>query len=410
MTILAGAHTFQLDRGFSRYWTGSSACGLPREADSLPEQHVKLNSRPMACKLLCVAGARPNFMKLAPLLTALSADPCFQPVLVHTGQHYDDKMSGRFFRDLGIREPDHSMQVGSGSHAQQTAGIMKGFEPIVLVERPAAVVVVGDVNSTVACALVAAKLGVAVIHIEAGLRSFDRSMPEEINRIVTDSISSLLLASEESGRVNLLAEGHPAARIRVVGNLMIDTLLGNLGRARNSNAARELGTNGHAYGLVTLHRPANVDEPAQLRVLLEVLAQVAEAQPLYFPAHPRTRAIMTKHGLEARGRVHLIEPLGYLDFLGLMSQASVVLTDSGGIQEETTALGIPCLTLRDNTERPVTVEQGTNRIAGTTVESILAAWNTHRQSPKSGRVPPLWDGQTSRRCVEALRDHCAGGA
>jgi UDP-N-acetylglucosamine 2-epimerase (non-hydrolysing) len=358
----------------------------------------------MPFKLLCVGGARPNFMKLAPLLKALSADPAFQPVLVHTGQHYDDKMSGGFFRDLEIREPDHSLQVGSGSHAQQTAEIMKRFEPVAIAESPQAVVVVGDVNSTAACSLVAVKLGIPVAHVEAGLRSFDRSMPEEINRLVTDAISSLLLASEESGRVNLLSEGHPDARIRVVGNLMIDTLVANLERARSSAVPDELGATPGEYGLVTLHRPANVDSPEQLGALLGALSEISEAQPLFFPVHPRTRAVMSRHGIRADGRIRLIEPLGYLDFLGLMSRAAVVLTDSGGIQEETTALGIPCLTLRDNTERPVTVEEGTNRIAGTSAESIRAAWNAHRQSPKSGRVPPLWDGRAGQRCANALRE------
>ena len=359
----------------------------------------------MSVKLLCIGGARPNFMKLAPLLKALEGRAPFQPVLVHTGQHYDDKMSGRFFRDLGIREPDYAMRTGSGSHAQQTAEIMKAFEPILLAEQADGVVVVGDVNSTVACALVAAKLKTRVIHVEAGLRSFDRSMPEEINRLVTDSISDLLLATEESGRANLLREGHAEEKIRVVGNLMIDTLFANLERAQQSDIFRSLQLpENTAYGLVTLHRPANVDDPRQLGELLECLEVIAGIQPLYFPMHPRTRAVLETHGMRTSERIHIVDPLGYLDFLRLMSRAAVVLTDSGGIQEETTALGVPCLTLRQNTERPVTVEQGTNRLAGTSKETILAAWESHQRQPKRGQAPPLWDGHTASRCVDTLAE------
>jgi UDP-N-acetylglucosamine 2-epimerase (non-hydrolysing) len=358
----------------------------------------------MPIKLMCVAGARPNFMKLAPLLRALESDPEFQPVLVHTGQHYDDIMSGQFFRDLEIRTPDHSMQVGSGSHAQQTADILKGFEPIVLSESPAGVVVVGDVNSTLACGLVAAKLNIPVIHVESGLRSFDRQMPEEINRIVTDALADLLLVTEESGRRNLLAEGVSDSRIRVVGNLMIDTLRFNTARAERSTVLERLGITG-AYGTVTLHRPANVDDPAQLQELLGFLETVAEEIPLYFPTHPRTRAVLRNAALEPSDRIHLIDPLGYLDFLRLMSRSSVVLTDSGGIQEETTALGVPCLTLRENTERPITIEMGTNILAGVRRETALRAWGEMKANPKKGRVPPLWDGNAAGRCLEALHEY-----
>jgi UDP-N-acetylglucosamine 2-epimerase (non-hydrolysing) len=357
----------------------------------------------MAIKLICVAGARPNFMKLAPLLRALSADPAFEPVLAHTGQHYDDRMSTQFFRDLDIPEPNYFMRVGSGSHAQQTAEIMKGFEPIVLDEKPDGVVVVGDVNSTVACALVAAKLNIPVIHVESGLRSFDRSMPEEINRIVTDALASLLLVTEESGRKNLLAEGVAEDRIRVVGNLMIDTLRMNLARAAQSRILDQLGTP-ERYGVVTLHRPANVDDPAQLSELLSALQTIAQEIPLFFPAHPRTRAVLEKAGIELGAGIRLAEPLGYLDFLRLMSRSAVALTDSGGIQEETTALGVPCLTLRDNTERPVTIDLGTNRLAGTQKAGILAAWQEMKNEPKAGRIPPLWDGEAARRSVEAFRE------
>ncbi len=356
----------------------------------------------MSIKLICVAGARPNFMKLAPLVRALSAAPAFDPILVHTGQHYDEQMSAQFFRDLEMRAPDHFMGVGSGSHAQQTAEIMKRFEPIVLEEKPDGVLVVGDVNSTVACALVAAKLNVPVVHVEAGLRSFDRSMPEEINRVVTDAIASLLLVTEESGRKNLLAEGVPEDRIRAVGNLMIDTLRMNLGRAAESRILEELGVKGR-YGVVTLHRPSNVDDPQRLRELFSALEEIANEVPLFFPAHPRTRTVMERSGAGSPNGIRLLAPLGYLDFLRLMSQSAVVLTDSGGIQEETTALGVPCLTLRDNTERPITIDLGTNRLAGTRRGTILQAWREMKADPKSGRIPPLWDGEAASRCLEALR-------
>ena len=355
-------------------------------------------------KLICVGGARPNFMKLAPLVKALRETPDFQVVLVHTGQHYDEKMSGQFFRELGLPEPDHYLQVGSGSHAQQTAEILKRFEPVVEQERPDGVVVVGDVNSTMGAAIVAAKLHVRVVHVEAGLRSFDRAMPEEVNRLVTDAIADLLLVTEESGRLNLQREGVPESRIRVVGNLMIDTLHQNLARAlRESKVASELGLGNGKYGVVTLHRPANVDDADQLNGILEALVTIAADLPLYFPVHPRTRArIADRGGLEKSG-IRLMDPLGYLDFLALMSQAALALTDSGGIQEETTALGVPCLTLRDNTERPVTVEEGTNILAGTRPETILAAWEKMRAEPKRGQVPRYWDGKAAERCRDALK-------
>lgn len=350
----------------------------------------------MPVKLLCAGGARPNFMKLAPLCRELAADARFEPLLVHTGQHYDDRMSGQFFRDLGLPEPAHHLQVGSGSHAVQTAEILKRFEPVLLEEKPDGVVVVGDVNSTAACALTAKKLGVAVIHVEAGLRSRDRSMPEEINRLVTDAISDLFLVTEPDGERNLLAEGAPPERIAVVGNLMIDSLRANLERARPPGGVAAAGR----YGVLTLHRPANVDDPARLGELAGALGEIARAMPLYFPVHPRTR-----QQLDAAGRiegVHYLEPLGYLEFLGLLSRASVVLTDSGGVQEETTALGIPCLTLRDNTERPVTITEGTNVLAGTARESILAAWSGFLTRPKTGRIPHLWDGRAAGRCRDAI--------
>ena len=358
----------------------------------------------MPLQLLCVAGARPNFMKLAPLLAALEQAPGFAPTLVHTGQHYDDRMSGQFFSDLGMRPPDHYLGVGSGSHAEQTAEIMKRFEPVAIAERPAGVVVVGDVNSTMACAIVAAKLEIPVVHVEAGLRSFDRGMPEEINRIVTDALASLLLVTEESGRRNLLAEGVPAGRIHLVGNLMIDSLRRHLAQARESGALERLGVRPRTYGLVTLHRPSNVDDPERLADILGALETISRDLPLLFPVHPRTRARLEAGAPRAASsRLELLEPLGYLDFLCLMAASAVVLTDSGGIQEETTVLGVPCLTLRENTERPVTIEQGTNRLAGTTSGTILAAWEESKRDPKQGRIPDLWDGQAAQRCLEALR-------
>jgi len=358
-------------------------------------------------KLICVAGARPNFMKIAPLVRALRADGRFVPVVVHTGQHYDDAMSGQFFRDLEIPEPDYSLRAESGSHARQTADILRSIEPILLDEAPAGVIVVGDVNSTVACALAAAKLQIRVTHVEAGLRSFDRRMPEEINRLATDAIADLLLVTEESGRRNLLAEGVPEQRMRVVGNLMIDTLRHNLARSAQSDVRERVGATG-PYGVVTLHRPSNVDGPEQLREILAALGEVAREMPLYFPAHPRTRGVLRNAGVELPAGIHLLEPLGYLDFLRLMSGSAIVLTDSGGIQEETTALGIPCLTLRENTERPVTIELGTNTLAGARRDSILRAWAETKANPKKGRIPPLWDGQAALRSVEALREYYDG--
>jgi UDP-N-acetylglucosamine 2-epimerase (non-hydrolysing) len=354
----------------------------------------------MAKRVICVGGARPNFMKLAPLLRVLSADPEFQPLLTHTGQHYGEQMSGRFFAELGLPAPDHFLEVGSGTHGAQTGEIMRRFEEVVLAERPDAIVVVGDVNSTLAAALVAAKLRIPVAHAESGLRSFDRSMPEEINRLAVDAICDLLLVTEESGAENLRREGVACDRIRIVGNLMIDTLLQNRERARKSRLPQTLGVRDGEFGLVTLHRPANVDDPARLQEMLEVLGVISATVPLYFPAHPRTRARL---GTLPPGIV-LLEPLGYLDFVALMSRSRLVLTDSGGIQEETTGLGIPCLTLRENTERPVTISLGTNRLAGVTKESILAAWEDFLANPKAGRVPPLWDGHAAERSRDALRE------
>jgi UDP-N-acetylglucosamine 2-epimerase (non-hydrolysing) len=347
-------------------------------------------------------------MKLAPLFRAFSSCPEFAPALIHTGQHYDDQMSGQFFRELGLPVPLHNLEVGSGSHAQQTAEIMKRFEPVVLEEKPLAVLVVGDVNSTTACALVAKKLDVFLIHVEAGLRSFDRSMPEEINRLVTDAISDLLLVTEESGVQNLEKEGARPEQIRVVGNLMIDSLLFHLERASGLPILDNLRLREQKFGLVTLHRPANVDNAEQLREILRALRLISDDLPLYFPVHPRTRSHLL--GSELGSRIHLLDPLGYLNFVCLMSHSALVLTDSGGIQEETTALQIPCLTLRNNTERPITVNEGTNRLAGTTYDSILNAWKDVKGNPRHGRIPKFWDGKAAERCIQAIRAALIGKA
>jgi UDP-N-acetylglucosamine 2-epimerase (non-hydrolysing) len=357
---------------------------------------------PTPIRLALVAGARPNFMKIAPLMKALSNHAEFQLSLIHTGQHYDDNMSGQFFRDLGIADPQYHLEVGSGSHAQQTAEIMKRIEPVLEKLRPTAVIVVGDVNSTAAAALVAKKLGIDVVHAEAGLRSFDRSMPEEINRIVTDSIADVFLVTEESGRTNLLREGIAAERIHLVGNLMIDSLRQHLERARASDIGDRLGVGGKPYGLVTLHRPGNVDDVDGLGEILGALHVIADSLPLLWPMHPRTKSRLQSSGIELSSGIRVLEPLGYLDFLSLEADSSIVLTDSGGIQEETTALGVNCLTIRDNTERPATIEFGTNRLAGTRKATILSAWKEAQRSPRVNRIPPLWDGQAGTRCCEVL--------
>jgi UDP-N-acetylglucosamine 2-epimerase (non-hydrolysing) len=361
-------------------------------------------------KVINVVGARPNFMKVAPIVEAMRRRASeFAPVVLHTGQHYDERMSDAFFRDLGLPEPDVHLGVGSGSHAQQTAAVMQRFEPVVLEHKPDWVLVVGDVNSTLACALVCSKLGVRVAHVEAGLRSRDRTMPEEINRLLTDQLSDLLLTPSEDADRNLLAEGIEPGRIRFVGNVMIDSLFKQLEGAESSRVREELEVAGGDYAVVTLHRPSNVDEPEVLRGILSALTRISERLPVVFPIHPRTRKNLDEFGLlgagERGGRVRLVEPLGYLDFLRLYSGARLVLTDSGGIQEETTALGIPCLTLRENTERPVTVELGTNRVVGTDPERIVAeaeaalARDRQKEPP---RTPPLWDGRAAGRILDAL--------
>jgi UDP-N-acetylglucosamine 2-epimerase (non-hydrolysing) len=363
-------------------------------------------------KVINVVGARPNFMKVAPVVEAMRRRASeFAPLVVHTGQHYDAQMSDAFFRDLQLPRPDVYLGVGSASHAQQTAAVMQLFEPIVLREKPDWVVVVGDVNSTLACALVCAKLLVPVAHVEAGLRSRDRAMPEEINRLLTDQIADLLLTPSEDADRNLLAEGVAPERIRLVGNVMIDSLRKHLALARESSVCVELGVADEEYAVVTLHRPSNVDDAGVLRGILNALERISERLTVVFPAHPRTRKMLSEFGMierfEASARIRLIEPLGYLDFLRLYSGAALVLTDSGGIQEETTALGIPCLTLRENTERPITVELGTNRIVGTNTERIVAAASdalAHARDSTSTRVPPLWDGHTAERILDAINE------
>jgi UDP-N-acetylglucosamine 2-epimerase (non-hydrolysing) len=357
-----------------------------------------------------VVGARPNFMKIAPVMRALAARAVGQR-LVHTGQHYDAKMSDVFFDDLGLPEPDLHLGVGSASHAEQTARVMMAFErALEALPRPDFVLVPGDVNSTLAAALVAAKLGVRVAHLEAGLRSYDRAMPEELNRVATDHLADLLLTPSADADRNLAREGIPAERVVRVGNVMIDSLLAALPRARERAIPARLGLRARCYAVVTLHRPSNVDDPRTLARLLGALAALARELPVVFPVHPRTRARLAEPGLTAHASaLRLTEPLGYLDFLSLVSDARLVLTDSGGLQEETTALGIPCLTLRENTERPITVEEGTNEVVGTDPDRIAAAARRAVDGATSGRCPALWDGRAGERVAEALLERIGAG-
>jgi UDP-N-acetylglucosamine 2-epimerase (non-hydrolysing) len=360
---------------------------------------------------MLIAGARPNFMKIAPLVEELERTPGMEFLLVHTGQHYDEKMSDLFFRQLGLPQPDINLEVGSGSHAVQTADIMKAFEPVLLEEKPDAVLVVGDVNSTIACGMVAVKLGVPLIHVEAGLRSGDRTMPEEINRILTDAISDLLFCTEQSGVDNLLREGVSEDKVHLVGNVMIDTLLKNRPRFAESSILEELGLTPEAFAVLTLHRPSNVDDPDVLSGLLDALDIVQRDMPVIFPVHPRTRNRLGEFGLgdrvEAMSNLRLIDPIGYLDFQQLVSSARIVLTDSGGIQEETTALGVPCLTLRANTERPVTVSHGTNRLVGMDPQAIVKAYREAMSDTRPARTPPFWDGHAAERIVRVILDRYA---
>jgi UDP-N-acetylglucosamine 2-epimerase (non-hydrolysing) len=358
-------------------------------------------------RLLYVVGARPNFMKVAPVLKAVAARGFAEQVLVHTGQHYDAAMSDVFFRDLGMPAPDVFLGVGSGTQAEQTGRVMLAFEPVVAERRPDLVVVAGDVNSTMAAAIVAAKAVVPVAHIEAGLRSFDPGMPEEVNRIVTDRLSELLLTPSPDGDENLRREGVPAERIVRVGNAMIDSLVAARPLARARPVLAELGLAPRGYVLVTLHRPSNVDEPATLAALLGALGEVARRLPVIFPVHPRTRARIGAApelaALAAAPGLRLLEPQGYLDFLALLDGARLALTDSGGVQEETTALGVPCLTLRENTERPITISEGTNQLIGRDPRRIVAAASAVLDGDvRPGRVPALWDGRAGERIADAF--------
>jgi UDP-N-acetylglucosamine 2-epimerase (non-hydrolysing) len=357
-----------------------------------------------AVRIVCVAGARPNYMKIKPVMDALERRGA-EVVLVHTGQHYDESMNGVFFTDLGIRPPDRFLGVGSGTHAEQTGRVMAAFEPLLDEVRPDAVVVVGDINSTLACALVTAKAGPLLAHVEAGLRSRDWTMPEEVNRVVTDRVSDYLLAPSPDAAANLVAEGYREDQIHVVGNVMIDTLLANLERARRGDVLSRLGLEPGEYGLVTLHRPANVDDPDVLAGLLKALGDVAGRCPLVLPVHPRAAGRLAELGVP--GGLRLIPPAGYLDFIALQAAARIVLTDSGGVQEETTALGVPCVTLRDNTERPVTLEQGTNVLAGRDPQRIVATAHAVLDDPPAPRRPELWDGRAGERIADVLLDRDA---
>lgn len=357
-------------------------------------------------RIVHVAGARPNFMKVAPVMEALAARPGIEQLLVHTGQHYDDVMSKVFFDDLGIPAPDINLGVGTAPRTLQIARIMAGFAATCREIDPDLVIVVGDVNSTLACAVTAARLGIPLAHVEAGLRSFDWSMPEEVNRVITDRLSDILFTTEPSANENLRREGFPAERVQYVGNVMVDSLMRNRDRAVALQVPARLGLERGTYVLVTLHRPRNVDDPVNLSQAVAALRELAEKVPVVFPVHPRTRGALETNGvLHEMGKVHLLEPLGYLEFIGLLEAAGLVLTDSGGIQEETTALGVQCLTLRPNTERPVTVHRGTNRLittldTGEVVNATLGALDGDRK--KAGGLPDLWDGQAASRVAHAL--------
>jgi len=369
-------------------------------------------------KVISVVGARPNFMKIAPLIEEMRQVSGIEHLLVHSGQHYDEQLSASFFSDLGLPKPDIQLQVGSGTHAWQTAEIMKRLEPVLIETKPDVLIVVGDVNSTMAAAITAAKLLIPIAHVEAGLRSFDSTMPEEINRKLTDALADLLFVTEESGVRNLRNEGIPSERIFLVGNVMIDSLLRYRSLAERSGILKELGLvddGGHPrpYGVLTLHRPSNVDDPRVLRVILEAVATVALELPIVFPVHPRTQERIDRFGYghyfatnrreSAESGLIPTKPLGYLEFLCLTDHARLVLTDSGGIQEETTALGIPCLTLRENTERPATIQQGTNQLVGLDPDKLVRTSRSVLKGdyPK-GRRPPLWDGHAAQRIAKIL--------
>ena len=359
-------------------------------------------------KIIHIAGARPNFVKIASVIKSCRKVSDIQSILVHTGQHYSPNMSKAFFEDLNIPQPDINLEVGSGSHAVQTAEIMKRFEPVLIEQAPDAVLVVGDVNSTVACVLVAVKLGIKTIHVEAGLSSFDRTMPEEINRIVTDSISDLLFVTEKSGRDNLIAEGVAEDKIHFVGNVMIDTLLENKVRADESDILDRLSLTEKEYAVITLHRPSNVDNREVLDGIIDALECIQKDMTIVFPVHPRTVRNMKENGsitrLEKLANIRLLEPLGYIDFLKLMADSKIILTDSGGMQEESIILGVPCLTLRENTERPVTITEGTNRLVGTSAKAILKGYEEAFIHSNGARVPDLWDGKAADRIASIIAE------
>lgn len=363
----------------------------------------------MPARVHLIAAARPNFMKVAPLWHALSAAPDFTPVLIHTGQHYDANMSDAIFADLALPAPDHHLGVGSGSHAEQTGRVMIAYEAVALADRPDWLIVVGDVNSTAACALVGTKLGIPTVHLEAGLRSRDRAMPEELNRLVTDVLADVLWTPSPDADANLLAEGIPPARITRVGNIMMDAFELSRPAILAADQAGALGLPPGGYALVTLHRPSNVDDPEQLARLVEALVAAQARLPLLFPVHPRTAGRLAAAGLTARleqAGVRLVEPASYVRFMSLVMHAAAIITDSGGIQEETTYLGVPCLTLRDNTERPITITEGTSRLvrAETLVSALEAAL---AESRSQRRRPDLWDGETAGRCLADLRARMA---
>jgi UDP-N-acetylglucosamine 2-epimerase (non-hydrolysing) len=376
-----------------------------------------MNNNTQKPVLVCVVGARPNFMKIAPVMAAIKQQrDQLRPYLVHTGQHYDEAMKDSFFRQLGIPEPDVDLEVGSGSHAVQTAEIMRLFEPVLDELNPFAVLVVGDVNSTIACGLVAVKKHIPLIHVEAGLRSGDRQMPEEINRVLTDQISDLLFTTEKEAEKNLLAEGINSERVCFAGNVMIDTLLNNVKKAtpfievlKHHIPCYEGNIEAKNYALLTMHRPSNVDDGAVLSRVLETIVEISQKLPVIFPVHPRTAKMIEKFGLTEKlqsGNITCLPPLPYLEILGVMSSAKVVLTDSGGLQEETTALGVPCITLRESTERPITVDQGTNVIVGSDAELILSSLNEVLETGgKSGQIPEKWDGHAAERIIQKVIEH-----
>ncbi len=362
---------------------------------------------PTPLKIINIVGARPNLPKIAPLMREMQRHPEIDAILVHTGQHYDAARSDIFFRQMGIPTPQVNLEVGSGSHAVQTAEVLKRIEPVLLQHQPDLVLVVGDVNSTIAVSLAAVKLGIPIAHVEAGLRSFDRSMPEEINRILTDALADYLFVTEEDAIVHLLKEGRPRESIYLVGNVMIDSLRHFLPIAQKSSIGDDLALkNGgawHRFAVLTLHRPSNVDSTEKLAELLGATDAIAAQIPVIFPVHPRTQQHLTQAGIKTHSQLKLIPPVGYLDFLCLLSNATLVLSDSGGIQEETTALGVPCLTLRENTERPITITEGTNQLIGTDPAKILAAaQEVLAGKSKPGRIPPFWDGHAAERIVEVL--------